>query len=431
MRSCIVPPYLIAQIAQTHERFREGLEVDSRLRSARRAGPEAAPAAAAAWTVHTAGNTEDLPGTPVRSAGQPESGDPAVDEAATGVEASLALFSEVYGRSSYDGAGAPVSLTVRFGEAYANAFWDGTQLVFGDGDGEIFDRMTKPIDVLAHELTHAVTQYTADLIYSGQSGALNESMSDVFAACVKQRVLGQTADQADWLIGAGLFLPGVKARALRDMAAPGTAYDDPVLGRDPQPGHMSDYIETIDDNGGVHLNSGIPNRALQLAATTIGGNSWEGAGRIWYAALTGDQVTANSDFAAFAAATVAAAGEHLDAVIAAWEGVGVRPGETGAVPAAESAPAGSPTLVVVRRSGGFAGLTQEGAVDVAGSDPRAADVRGLCERIDLRSARGGRPMPDMFVYTFEVYGAAPVTIPEQHLTNDLRKLAKLVLSQDR
>lgn len=431
MRSCIVPPYLIAQIAQTHERFREGLEVDSRLRSARRAGPEAAPAAAAAWTVHTAGNTEDLPGTPVRAAGQPESGDPAVDEAAAGVTASLALFSEVFGRSSYDGTGAPVSLTVHFGEAYANAFWDGTQLVFGDGDGEIFDRMTKPIDVLAHELTHAVTQHTADLVYSGQSGALNESMSDVFAACVKQRVLGQTADQADWLIGAELFLPGVNARALRDMAAPGTAYNDPVLGRDPQPGQMSDYIDTVDDNGGVHLNSGIPNRAFQLAATAIGGHSWEGAGQIWYAALTGDQVTSRSDFATFAAATVAAAGEHADAVTRAWEGVGVRPGEAGAVPATESAPASSPTLVVVRRSGGFAGLTQDGAVDVAGADARAAEVRGLCERIDLRSVRGGRPMPDMFVYTFEVYGAPAVTVPEQHLTNDLRQLARLVLSDDR
>lgn len=430
MRSCIVPPYLIAQIAQTHERFRAGLEVDSQLRSARRAGPEAAPSAAAAWTVHTAGNTEDLPGTPVRAAGQPESGDPAVDEAATGIAASLALFSEVFGRSSYDGSGAPVSLTVHFGEAYANAFWDGTQLVFGDGDGEIFDRMTKPIDVLAHELTHAVTQHTADLVYSGQSGALNESMSDVFAACVKQRVLGQTADQADWLIGAGLFLPGVNARALRDMAAPGTAYDDPVLGRDPQPGHMSDYIDTVDDNGGVHLNSGIPNRAFHLAATAIGGHAWEGAGQIWYAALTGDQVTSRSDFAAFAAATVAAAGDDADAVTAAWEGVGVRPGETGAVPVG-SAPAGSPTLVVVRRSGGFAGITQEGAVDIAAEDTLAAEVRGLCERIDLRDARPGRPMPDMFVYTFEVYGAAPVTVPEQHLTSDLKQLAKLVLSQAR
>ncbi len=169
--------------------------------------------------------------------------------------------------------------TVHYGQDYVNAFWDGTQLVFGDGDRRVFDRFTKPVDVLGHEFSHGVVQHTAGLVYQGQPGALNESVADVFAACLKQRLLAQTPAQADWLIGEGLFLPGVRARALRDMAAPGTAYDDPVLGRDPQVGHMDDYVETTDDNGGVHLNSGIPNRAFQLAATSIGGNTWAGAGR--------------------------------------------------------------------------------------------------------------------------------------------------------
>ena len=202
----------------------------------------------------------------VRSAGSAASGDVAVDEAATGITGALALFAEVYGRASYDGAGAPVSLTVHYGQDYDNAFWDGTQLVFGDGDGQVFGRFTQPVDVLGHELTHAVTEHTAGLVYSDQPGALNESVSDVFAACLKQRLLGQTPADADWLIGAGIFVPGIQARALRDMAAPGTAYDDPALGRDPQVGHLDDYVSTSDDNGGVHLNSGIPNRAFQLAA---------------------------------------------------------------------------------------------------------------------------------------------------------------------
>ncbi len=201
--------------------------------------------------------------------------------------------------------------TVHYQRNYDNAFWNGAQLVFGDGDGRTFDRFTKPVDVLGHELTHAVTEHTAGLVYEGQSGALNESVSDVFASCLKQRLLGQDAVAGDWLIGAGLFLPGVQARALRDMAHPGTAYDDPVLGKDPQPGHMDDYVDTTDDHGGVHLNSGIPNRAFQLAATAIGGSSAEGAGRIWYAALTGG-LSSRADFAAFAAATVAAAGEHAE-----------------------------------------------------------------------------------------------------------------------
>ncbi|MGZ4476649.1 MAG: M4 family metallopeptidase, partial [Nocardioides sp.] len=209
---------------------------------------------------------------------------------------------------------------------YDNAYWDGTQLVFGDGDGKVFGRFTKPVDVLGHELTHAVTERTAGLTYSGQSGALNESLSDVFGSCVKQRLLGQSAAQADWLIGEGLFLPAVQGRALRDMAHPGTAYDDPQLGKDPQAPDMSGYVDTTDDNGGVHTNSGIPNRAFYLAAVAIGGNAWEGAGRIWYDALTGPDVSAGTDFAGFAAATVATAGAHADEVTAAWKTVGVEPG---------------------------------------------------------------------------------------------------------
>src|SRR3954447_19174863 len=284
-RCTFVPPYLLRRIAEARgdapPRLRT-LEVDERLRTARMLRPPGATqtvlGAGPAWTVHTAGNTASLPGTKVRAAGEPDSGDPAVDEAAYGIAGSLALFSEVYGRASYDGQGAPVSLSVHYERDYDNAFWDGTQLVFGDGDGDVFGRFTEPVDVLGHELTHAVTERTAGLEYQGQPGALNESVSDVFACCLKQRLLGQSALEADWLIGEGPFLPGIRARGLGDMAAPGTAYDDPALGKDPQVAHLDDYVETTDDNGGVHLNSGIPNRAFQLAATAIGGRA-PGGGR--------------------------------------------------------------------------------------------------------------------------------------------------------
>ena len=224
------------------------------------------------------------------------------------------MFLDDLARDSYDGAGAPVSLTVHYGSRYNNAFWDGTQLVFGDGDGRVFERFTKPVDVLAHEFSHGVIEHTADLTYRGQSGALNESVADAFASCLKQRLLGQDADEGDWLIGQGIFTPAIKARALRDMAAPGTAYDDPEIGADPQVGHMDDYVETTADNGGVHLNSGIPNKAFQLAAVAIGGTSVSGAGRVWYDALVGGDVPSGATFATFAAATVAAAGDHADAV---------------------------------------------------------------------------------------------------------------------
>jgi len=433
-----VPPYLLEAVAASSgdlaDRCRGTLAVDERMRTAR-LGPRTPPTSVVpptgpAWTVHTAGNGPTLPGTAVRSAGEPESGDPAVDEAAVGITGSLALFSEVYGRSSYDDRGAPVSLTVHYERDYDNAFWDGTQLVFGDGDGKVFGRFTRPVDVLGHEFTHAVTEHTAALEYSGQSGALNESVSDVFASCLKQRLLGQTALEADWLIGEGIFVSGIHARALRDMAAPGTAYDDPVLGKDPQVGQMSDYVDTTDDNGGVHLNSGIPNRAFQLAATAIGGSSWEGAGAIWYAALTGGQVAARTDFAGFAAATVSAAGRHADAVARAWEQVGVTPGAGGTAPGAPTVGPGSAgTRVAVRRTGGFAGRTTSGEADLAADDPRGGELRELIDRIDLAAVPGGAPQPDRYVYDFDLGGRRAV-VPEQHLTDDLRRLVELLLDTD-
>jgi Thermolysin metallopeptidase, alpha-helical domain/Thermolysin metallopeptidase, catalytic domain len=311
-----------------------------------------------------------------------------------------------------------------------NAFWDGTQLVFGDGDRRVFGRFTRPVDVLGHEFSHGVVQHTAGLAYEGQPGALNESVADVFAACLKQRLLAQTPGQADWLIGEGLFLPGVRARALRDIAAPGTAYDDPVLGKDPQVGHMDDYVETTDDNGGVHLNSGIPNRAFQLAATSIGHNTWAGAGAIWYAALTSDAVGPKTDFAGFAAATIAAAGDHADEVSAAWSEVGVSAGH---VPSAPVEPVGSAVagVVAVRRSGGFVGSTVEGRVDLDGpSDDVVAEVRDLVGRIDLATVAAGHPHPDMYSYVFDL-GGTRATVPEQHLTPELRRLADLLLDQTR
>jgi Zn-dependent metalloprotease len=221
----------------------------------------------------------------------------------------------------------PLDGTVHYGSNYDNAFWDGSRMVFGDGDGELFIRFTVAVDVIGHELTHAVTEATAGLVYSGQSGALNESVSDVFGSLVKQRQLGQDAADADWLIGAGLFTAAVQGEALRSMRAPGTAYDDDVLGRDPQPGHMRDFVDTTDDNGGVHINSGIPNHAFYLAATALGGPAWEVAGQVWYDTLVGG-LAAGSDFAAFATATVAAAqsrfgSDEAQAVRSAWDAVGV------------------------------------------------------------------------------------------------------------
>jgi Zn-dependent metalloprotease len=282
--------------------------------------------------VFDARGTEDLPGAPVRAEGDEPTGDPATDEAYDGLGATHALFQDAFDRDSIDDAGLPLEATVHFGDAYDNAFWDGARMVFGDGDGQVFGRFTRSLSVIGHELSHGVVQYSSNFVYEGQSGALNESVADVFGALVEQYAARQSAAEASWLIGVGLFTDQVEGDAIRSLAAPGTAYDDDVLGRDPQPGHMRDYIETVEDNGGVHLNSGIPNKAFHVAATTIGGFAWEGAGPIWYHALTAGTLTATATFAQFAASTVSSAvslfgagsREHT-AVLECWDAVGIVP----------------------------------------------------------------------------------------------------------
>ncbi|MFJ6845917.1 M4 family metallopeptidase [Streptomyces griseoluteus] len=340
----IVPPHLLDKLARDADPAlsgpaRRSLERDALERTRRRLttviGGQAAAAAAPAdgdqphRTIFDAGHKQHLPGRKVRTEGSEPGSDATVNRAYAGLGATFELYLKVYGRRSIDGQGLPLNATVHFDKDYDNAFWNGEQMVFGDGDGEIFLDFTIPVDVIGHELTHGVTQYTANLAYFGQSGALNESLSDVFGSLIKQYTLRQTAADADWLIGAGLLAPRVQGQALRSMKAPGTAYDDDVLGKDPQPADMQHYVHTGRDNGGVHINSGIPNHAFYIAATAIGGYAWEKTGQIWYDVLTGGDLKEDAQFADFATLTVKAArerfgaGAELQAVEKAWEEVGV------------------------------------------------------------------------------------------------------------
>jgi len=336
----IVPPHILREIAQRgtesqRDRAFQTLNVSAQIRGRREAVGRifseflVAPAGEKRRTVYDAKHRTRLPGTRVRGEGSPPSKDLAVNEAYDGAGATYDLYNEVFGRNSIDGNGMRLDSTVHYSRNYDNAFWNGSQMVYGDGDGEIFQRFTKSIDVIGHELTHGVTQFTANLEYQDQPGALNESMSDVFGSLVKQKALNQTADQADWLIGEGLFTPKVKGVALRSMKAPGTAYNDPVLGKDPQPAHMDKLYKGTQDNGGVHINSGIPNHAFYLAATEIGGYAWEKAGKIWYTALT-TRLKPDSNFADAAHITIEIAGQlygadspEQKAVSNAWQQVGV------------------------------------------------------------------------------------------------------------
>jgi|SRR6266850_434203 len=360
--SCITPPHVLERIAERGSaaqktRARSTLDLDdiirrqrirqSTLRRPARAlrrfqrllqSPELAGSAVCAEkrTIFDAKQGQRLPGSKVRSEGQAPTGDPAVDEAYEGLGHTFDLYEDVYERCSIDDEGMPLLASVHFKKGYDNAFWNSRQMVFGDGDEDlppaqrIFNRFTISLDVIGHELTHGVTEHESGLLYVGQAGALNESMSDVFGSLVKQKHLNQTASQADWLIGAELLTNNVTGVALRSMKDPGNAFDDPVLGKDDQPAHMSDYVRTFQDNGGVHINSGIPNKAFFLAATNIGGYAWQKAGLVWYETNRSPALRPFTLFATFANLTITVAGQlfgaggtEQKAIEDAWQQVGV------------------------------------------------------------------------------------------------------------
>lgn len=334
---CIIPPHLLRELVQRGTPAQRTQALNTLVQTEQLRGQRdilsalavTAPAGRKQRTVYDAEHDTRLPGRLARTEGGRASRDLAVNEAYDYAGVVYDFYQDVLGRSSVDDRGLGLDASVHYSEHYDNAFWNGAQMVYGDGDGEIFQRFTKSLAVIGHELTHGVTQYEAALNYRGQSGALNESMSDVFGVLIEQWQRKQTADQAEWVIGAGLFAPGVQGLGVRSLKNPGSAYDDPRLGKDPQPAHMQDYDHAAADNGGVHVNSGIPNHAFYLAATAIGGNAWEDAGAIWYTALC-QRLRSTSKFADAASATTSVAGELFgarspqhQAVQTAWQMVGV------------------------------------------------------------------------------------------------------------
>lgn len=338
-RCCfVVPPHLLRRIAETPEHPQaaaafNSLQMSQHLVATRGAAvapvaPDGGAAAALTQSVFTCNNGVSLPGSAVRATADPPAADPAVNHAFDNTATTWQFYHEVLGRNSIDGNGGPLTSSVHYDMHYMNAMWNGQQMLYGDGDGQMLRGFTAALDVIAHELTHGVTNATAALGHAGMSGALNEHFSDVFASLVKQWSQGQTAAQGDWLIGNSVLGPAFQGRALRDMANPGTAYDNPVYHKDPQPGHMSGYVTLPDnvDRGGAHINSGIPNRAFVLAAQSIGGNAWEVAGRIWYTVLT-QKLRPDADFKTCALATLDVA-RRSDASVAgkiarAWLATGV------------------------------------------------------------------------------------------------------------
>ena len=337
---CIVPPYIIEHLAQSEnpEIRAEAiahLSVDATVRAFRQPEydtpsliPMASPNRQRLRLVYDAQRTDQLPGVLVRAEGQEDVSDEAVNEAYHFSGDAYDFYDQVFQRNSLDNEGTTLISSVHI-VPRNNAFWNGSQMAYGDGDSLIFQRFTRSLDVVGHELTHGVQQFTSDLHYYGQSGALNEHFSDVFGVLIRQWKNEETVERANWLIGAEILVPAEAPairRGIRDMENPGTAYDDPDMGKDPQPANMAQVYEGSSDRGGVHINSGIPNRAFVLTAQTLGGNTWDVAGRIWYKTMLA--LPRESQFIDCARMTVQIATENYgedagQAVSAGWTGVGI------------------------------------------------------------------------------------------------------------
>lgn len=279
-------------------------------------------------------NTSSLPGTLILTETGGSTSDSVISTAHAHAATSYDYYKNVHNRDSFNNAGAQIKTTVHHQVSYNNAFWNGSQLVYGDGDGTTFSPLGNSLDVGAHEFTHAVTDYSADLVYSNESGALNEATSDIMGAAAEAWKDG-SVNTDTWKIGEDIYTPGTAGDALRYM-------NDPAAGGD------YDYYPTrytgTDDNGGVHWNSGIANLAFKLMVTggthprnkttvnvaalsTTATTSISMGANIWYRALT-VYMTSSTNFQGARTATAQAATDLYGATAAAtvhqgWDAVGV------------------------------------------------------------------------------------------------------------
>jgi Zn-dependent metalloprotease len=232
------------------------------------------------------------------------------------------FYRTVFKRNSVDDAGMTLLSSVHYDVDYDNAMWNGTQMVYGDGDNALFVDFTKGNDVIGHELTHGVTQHSLQLGYSGDAGGLNESLSDCFGSMFRQWQAKQDAAGADWLIGSDILGPDAKKKGytcLRNMADPADKYCIA-----PQPVKHSQITKGMDP----HYSSGPPNLAFCLACKGVGGMSWDKVGQVWYRAMTGFGPSPRMKMKAFATRTRQLAGSMFDKKVAgavdlAWKSVGL------------------------------------------------------------------------------------------------------------
>jgi len=332
----IIPPYMMGEILKRNPKLRKHLgssiATSHDLREQRSAsGRIILPniTGDAQREIWDAKDGEERPGVKVRSENDPDTGDHDTDAAFAFTGNVRDYYREVHSRNSIDGAGMDMVSIVHFKQKFNNAFWDGQVMTYGRGDQIIFRNFVL-LDICGHEITHGVTQFEAAMRYFGQSGALNESISDVFGKLIEMYASKTPVKDFNWVIGNGIFMPGISGRGIRDMKEPGTAYQNEKMGKDPQPAHMDHYLKLTKDKGGVHLNSGIPNRAFALFATDVGGFAWDKSAQVWFAARA--EAGSNPCFASFAFHTIHACSalgfsSETDKLVAAWKAVGVTPDE--------------------------------------------------------------------------------------------------------
>ena len=340
--SCFVPPHVVDRLAEsdnaTYRRVAHrtaqaaAAAREHRLMFQNMPGMASVPSATAGRErrVHDMQGAEHpLPGTLARGENGAATGDAAVDEAFDSAGVTYEFYRTELNRNSLDGRGMMMISSVHYGEEIANAFWNGEQMLYGDGDGQLFQRFTASLDVVAHELTHGVVQFTANLEYLLEPGALNEHFADVFGVLVRFSKLGQDpADPKNWWLGGDVFKPGSGVGGIRTFTADKAYENHPVLGTDPQPKHYSKKYMGPRDGGGVHINSGIPNHAFYLTVKALGNSGLKKAALIWYDTLK--SLTQFSEFQEAAERTVQFAGVRFGtgsleqrAVAGAWENVGI------------------------------------------------------------------------------------------------------------
>lgn len=319
---CYIPPYILENMAQCEdEEIRrlaiEALQASTEDRTMRITMGAIAALSPMMTSVSLIANKERyvydmrqrrflLPGRVVRKEGEAPVDDEAVNEAYDNAGITYDFYQQVFNRNSIDNQGMPLISSIHYGRQYNNAFWNGQQMVYGDGDGKAFIRLTKALDVVGHEMTHGVISRESNLEYRDEPGALNESFADVMGALVQQWYHGQKDPKtADWDMGE-LIMGSSPAKRLRTFKAEKAYENDPYLGTDRQPKHMKDKYEGDQDNGGVHINSGIPNHAFYRVALEIGGPTWEKPGKIWYQAI--QDLTSRSNFQQAAEKTYQIAG---------------------------------------------------------------------------------------------------------------------------